>query len=211
MSDATFKPYTRREELANAISHGLGACLSVAALAVLIVYAKDGWRMLSFSIYGGSLILLFLASTFYHAFRDPRLKQVLKIVDHSAIFVLIAGTYTPLLLVTLRGVWGWALFTVIWGLATYGVVLKLFARNMSRGFSLALYLGMGWLAVVAIRPLMQELPIGGIWWLFSGGLCYTVGTLFYVRKQMPYSHAIWHLFVLAGSACHFCCMLFYVV
>ncbi|MCB0405572.1 MAG: hemolysin III family protein [Bdellovibrionales bacterium] len=211
MSDAAFRPYTRREELANAITHGLGACLSVAALAVLVAYAKDAWRVVSFSIYGGSLVLLFLASTFYHSFHDPRVKQILKIVDHSAIFILIAGTYTPLMLVTLRGVWGWVIFGVIWLLALYGVVLKLFSRLQSRGLSLALYLGMGWLAVVAIRPLMQRLPFAGIGWLVAGGICYTLGTVFYARKKMKYSHAIWHLFVLAGSTCHFCCMLFYVV
>ncbi|MEZ4750216.1 MAG: hemolysin III family protein [Bdellovibrionota bacterium] len=211
MSNAAFRPYTRREELANAISHGVGACLSVAALAVLVAYAEDGWRVLAFSIYGGSLVLLFLASTFYHSFHDPRIKRILKIVDHSAIFILIAGTYTPLMLVTMRGFWGWVIFTVIWSLAAYGVVLKLFSRIRSPGLSLALYLGMGWLAVIVIRPLMQQLPMGGIWWLVAGGLCYTVGTIFYASKKMPYSHAIWHLFVLAGSACHFCCMLFYVL
>jgi hemolysin III len=206
--------YSFQEELVNSITHGIGAGLSVAALSVLVTFAGllgDPWRVVSFSIYGTTLILLYLASTMYHSFRSPRLKSAFHVLDHAAIFLLIAGSYTPFTLVTLRGTWGWTLFVLIWTLALGGVLLKVFFMNRFTGLSVALYVGMGWLVMIAMKPLLAALPLGGVIWLAAGGGAYTLGVVFYLWKALPYNHAIWHLFVLAGSACHFCSILFYVL
>jgi len=206
--------YWRRQEIANSITHGLGIALSVAGLVVLVVLASlhtTVWHIVSFSIFGASLVLLYTASTLYHSFRSPRVKQVLHIIDHSSIYLLIAGSYTPFVLVTLRGAWGWSLFGVVWGIALAGIVLKTFFTGRYKMASTILYLLMGWMIVVAIKPLAHAVPVGGIVWLAAGGLAYTIGAVIYMWKTIPYHHAIWHLFVLAGSICHYFSVLLYVL
>jgi hemolysin III len=201
------------EEIANSVGHGIGTALSVAAIVLLVVFAAtrgDAWRVVSLSIYGTTLFLLYLASTLYHAVPGERAKRVFRIMDHSAIFLLIAGTYTPVALVTLRGPWGWTLFGLIWGMALAGIVSKVFLIDRLRWVSVVFYVGMGWLVVIAIGPLVRAAPPGLMMWLGIGGACYTLGVVFYVWKRLPYHHAVWHLFVLAGSICHFFGMLFYV-
>jgi hemolysin III len=197
--------YTRGEEIANSISHGLGVVLSLGALSVITVFAAlrgTAWHVVSCVIYGVTLVLLYLASTLYHALPGERLKKVFKAIDHASIYLLIAGTYTPFLLVPLRGPWGWSLFGVIWGVALGGVIFKVFFAGRFKGLSLALYLSLGWMALIALRPLVQALSRAGLIWLVIGGLCYTLGVGFYILPRR-YAHAIWHLFVLAGSAAHF--------
>lgn len=228
-----------KQELANTLTHGLGAALSVAALAVMTAFAAlrgDARQVVGAVIFGSTLVLLYTMSTLYHAFRGPRLKKVFKILDHSAIYLLIAGTYTPFCLGAIRGAWGWSLFGVIWGLAAAGVALKatLYAKwvpavrpvpvdhlhSVPEGpvppkrmklISTALYLAMGWLIVIAIAPLWRALPAHGLAWLFGGGLCYTAGAGFYAWRSLRYHHAIWHLFVVAGSLCHFFAVLWHVI
>lgn len=206
--------YLRRQEIANSVTHGLGVALSVAGLVVLVVLASlhaTVWHVVSFSVYGASLVLLYTSSTLYHSFRSPRLKQVFHILDHSSIYLLIAGSYTPFVLVNLRGSWGWSLFGVIWGLSLAGVLMKAFFTGRFKILSTSIYLLMGWLIVIAIKPLMHALPAGGIAWLAAGGLTYTAGAVIYMWKAIPYHHAIWHLFVLAGSICQYFAVLFYVL
>ncbi len=206
--------YTSGEEIANILTHSIGAGLSVAALAILVSYAGmagDAWRVVSFAIYGTCLMLLYLASTFYHAFSSPRLKRVLRTLDHATIFLLIAGTYTPISLVSMGGGWGWTLFGLIWGFAVVGICVELFSKNRPQWLAIAIYVGMGWLVVIAVKPLIGALEAGALVWLLLGGVSYTGGVVFYVWKRLPYNHAIWHLFVLAGSICHFFCFLLYVL
>lgn len=206
--------YTPREEFANSLTHGLGAGLSVAGLVLLVVSsAQHGntWHVVSTAIFGASLVLLYTASTLYHSLRGERLKQVLQKFDHAAIFLLIAGTYTPFVLVTLRGPWGWSLFGVVWGLAVAGVTLKFWLAGRFRLISTLIYLAMGWLVMVAIKPLVAALPAGGLQLLIAGGLCYTGGAAFYLWKRLPFHHALWHLWVLGGSACHWTAVYLYVV
>ena len=206
---------TRLAEVFNASSHGLGTLLSVTALVLLVVFSAmtgEAISVVSCSIYGVSLVLLYTASTLYHAIARPKLKAVFKIMDHASIYLLIAGTYTPFMLVTLRGAWGWSIFGVIWGLALIGLVFKLFFTGRYEFVSVAMYILMGWLVVVAIRPLIDALPFAGLVWLVAGGLCYTVGVIFYaIDHRYTFAHFVWHLFVLAGSICHFFAILFYVV
>ena len=197
--------YSPGEEIANSISHGIGFLLSLGALSVITVFATlrgSARQVVSCALYGATLVLLYLASTLYHALPGARAKKILKAIDHASIFLLIAGTYTPFLLVSLRGAWGWSLFGVIWGLALAGVVFKIFFAGRFRGLSLALYLGMGWLVIIALRPLLRAVPPAGLIALAAGGLCYTAGVAFYVWPRR-YAHAVWHLFVLAASAAHF--------
>lgn len=198
------------EEIANAITHGTGVGLSIAALVILVVFAaqqSDAWKVVSFSIYGASLIALYTASTLYHSFPQPRIKRFFRILDHSSIFLLIAGTYTPITIGTMRGGWGWTLFGIIWGLALLGINLKIFALSKLKYMSLAVYILMGWMIVIAIKPLLSAAPVSFLKWMLWGGLAYTFGVIFYAAKRMPYHHCIWHLFVLGGSACHFFGML----
>ena len=204
----------RAAELANSLTHGLGAVLGVAALVVMVVLASargSARHVVGAAVFGSALILLYTMSTLYHAFRGPRLKRVFKILDHNAIFILIAGTYTPLCLGTLQGAWRWSIFGVIWGLAVLGIVVKSIFIGRMGWLSLAIYLGMGWIAVVAIRPLAQALPLGGLAWLFGGGLFYSLGTAFYAWKNLKFHHAVWHLFVLGGSMCHVMVVLLFVI
>ncbi len=206
--------YTEREEVANRLTHALGALLSVAGLVLLVMFATrngNAWHIVSTAIFGTTLVLLYSASTLYHSFRGDRAREVLQKFDHAAIFLLIAGTYTPFVLVTLRGPWGWSLFGVVWGLAVAGVALKFWLAGRFRLLSTSIYLAMGWLVMVAIKPLSAALPAGGLKLLVAGGLCYTGGAVFYLWKKLPYHHAVWHLCVLAGSACHWAAVFLYVV
>ncbi|MBX0326985.1 hemolysin III family protein [Oscillochloris sp. ZM17-4] len=202
------------EIIANAVTHGIGAALSIAGLAVLVAFASlngDAWQIVSVSIYGATLIFLYLFSTLYHSIQGPRVSQALRVFDHSAIFLLIAGTYTPFTLVTLRGTLGWTLFGIVWGLALFGVAFQTTLLRRHVAISLALYIGMGWAVVIAARPLLDALSLPGVILLAAGGLAYTLGVIFYVWRRLPYHHAIWHLFVLAGSTLHFFAILLYVI
>jgi len=202
--------YSIIEEIANSMTHGVGAVLAVIGVICLILYSgnyRDIWRVVGFSVFGASLFLLYLSSTLYHAVPNGRVKHFLRLMDHSAIFLLIAGTYTPILLVAMRGPWGWTLFGLIWSLAVAGLIFELAFLGRFKKVSLAIYIGMGWLAVIAIKPMLTMLPDGLLVYIVLGGVLYTTGIVFYVSKQLPYHHAIWHLFVLAGSAVHFLGML----
>ena len=195
-----------REELWSALTHGLGAVVSLGAGAVLITLAAlwgSPWQLAGAIVFGITLLLLYIASTLYHAIPHQVAKARLKVFDHCAIFLLIAGTYTPFTLVGLRQHGGWWLFAAIWTLAIVGVVFKLFFTGRFKGLSTLIYVAMGWIIVFAIRPLMQQVDAATIAWLFGGGLAYTAGTVFYMSRRIPYAHAIWHLFVLLGSVCHF--------
>ena len=200
----TAPAYTPREELANALTHGAGILASAVGAAVLVVLAAGAGAaaVVGASVFGGSLLLLYTASTLYHATRTPTTKVRLKVLDHCAIYVLIAGTYTPFTLVGLRGAWGWSLFGVIWGLAAAGVLFKLFWTGRFPKVSTALYIAMGWLIVIAAVPTIRALAPDTLAWLVAGGLAYTSGTFFYHNRRIPYGHAIWHVFVLAGSVSH---------
>lgn len=204
-------------EILNSITHGIGVLLSIAGLVLLLVFAAttgygDAWKYVSFSVYGASLIVLFSASTLYHGIQNRRIKGFLNLFDHAAIFVLIAGTYTPFMLVNLRGPWGWSIFGVIWGLAIAGVVFKLFFySDRMRLLSAVIYVLMGWIILIAIRPLIREVPVGGLYWLLAGGLFYSLGIVFYLRKKNRFNHVIWHLFVLAGAISHFFSIFYYVL
>ncbi|MBN2822186.1 MAG: hemolysin III family protein [Coriobacteriia bacterium] len=208
------RPYSLGEEIANAITHGLGVALSIAALVLLIAAAartNNPYQLASAITYGVTLILLYLASTLYHSIPNPRARRVLKVIDHSAIYLLIAGTYTPFTLVTIRDTGGWWLFGIIWVLAVAGVSLEAFWVYRPKWVSAVVYLGMGWLVVVAMNPLLANLPSAGFWLLVAGGLAYTLGTVFYVLKRVPYTHMVWHLFVIAGSVCHFLAVVLFVL
>jgi len=197
----------------NGYSHLAGALPAIAGLVVLVVMASqqgDPWKIVSFSVYGATLVALFTFSTLYHSIRGDA-KRVFQKLDHVSIYLLIAGTYTPFTLVTLKGGWGWSLFGVVWGLAVIGIVLDILHTKGSRALQLVIYLVMGWSVVVAWPRLVETLPEAGIAWLVAGGLFYTVGTIFYgIDERMRHAHGIWHLFVLAGSVCHYIAVLLYV-
>ena len=206
--------YSPGEEIANSVSHGIGALLAVAGLVVLTVLAAlrgNAWHIVGCSVFGAALVLLYTTSTLYHGIQNPRGKAVLRVLDHSAIFILIAGTYTPFALVSLHGPWGWSLFGVIWGLAVLGSVLQMGVLGRGTAASVLLYVGMGWVVVIAIKPLLDAVAPGGLTLLLIGGLAYTAGTVFYAWRRLPYHHAVWHGFVLLGSASHFFAILFYVI
>ncbi len=208
------RPYSLGEEIAHSVTHGVGIVLSIAGLVVLVAFAalRGGARLVvGCAIFGACLVLLYTASTVYHAIPQARAKRVLRILDHSAIYLLIAGTYTPFALVTLRGVAGWSLLVVLWVLAAGGIVAKAVFPGRGRGIALGLYLGMGWSALLVIRPLFGALAPGGRWLLVAGGAAYTLGVVFYLWRRLRYHHMVWHLFVLAGSFCHYFAVLFYVV
>ncbi|WP_305805688.1 hemolysin III family protein [Stenotrophomonas sp. YIM B06876] len=195
-----------REEIASALTHGLGAVAALAGSAVLITLASiygDAWQLTSAIVFGVALLLLYTASTLYHAIQHPVAKGRLKVFDHCAIYLLIAGTYTPFTLIGLRGPWGWGLFAAIWSLALFGVVFKLFYTGRFKLLSTLIYIAMGWMVVVAIKPMLHSLDTWTLGWLLAGGVSYTLGTWFYHRESVPYSHAIWHMFVIGGSVCHF--------
>ncbi|MCB1614172.1 MAG: hemolysin III family protein [Xanthomonadales bacterium] len=202
------------EEWLNALTHGVGAVVALAAGAVLITLASiygDRWAVIGASVYSASLLLLYLASTLYHAVAHVPTKAKLKIFDHCMIYVLIAGTYTPFTLTSLRGPWGWTLFGLIWGLAIAGIVFKLYFTGRFKWLSTGIYIAMGWLVVIAIDPVMRALPQSAFAWLLAGGIAYTAGTVFYMSRRLPYAHAIWHGFVIVGSVCHFAAVLIQVL
>lgn len=213
-SVASKRQYSLGEEIAHAITHGLGIALSIAALVVLdVIAARRGTtlQLVSVTVYGATLILLYTASTLYHSLSATPARRVFQVIDHASIYLLIAGTYTPFTLVTLYGPWGWSLFAVVWALAAVGVSLEAFWGSRPKWVSAAVYLAMGWMIVVAIRPLLAALPPAGWHLLLAGGLAYTLGCVFYVLKRVPYMHAVWHVFVLAGSALQFTAVLLYVL
>jgi hemolysin III len=208
------KFYDQKEEKLNILTHALGIVLSVIALVLLVFYAaKTGtvWHVVSFSIFGSSLILLYSASTIYHSSKNPKWREKLNIIDHSAIYVLIAGTYTPFCLVTLNGTIGWVIFGISWGIALVGIILKLFYTGKYEKASTIAYVLMGWIIIFAIKPLVENLPQNGLIWLFLGGLFYTIGAVLYSFKSLKYNHAIFHIFVLLGSFSHFMAIFFYVL
>jgi hemolysin III len=205
---------TFHEEIANSVTHGFGLALSVIGLIVLIVLAclyGSALHLVSCSIYGATLVMLYTASTLYHSFRSPRIKHIFKIIDHCSIYLLIAGTYTPFTLVMLRGGWGWSLFGIVWMLSFVGIIFKLFFVNKFQIISTIVYVLMGWIVVVAIKPMVAMIPLGCILWLVAGGLFYTTGVIFFAWHKIPFNHAIWHVFVVAGSVCHFLAVIFYVI
>ena len=206
--------YTIGEEIANAVTHGIGTLLAIAALVLLVIFSSiygNAWYVVSFSIYGSSLVILYTMSTIYHALPRGKAKDIFEIFDHSSIFLLIAGTYTPFELITLRSSVGWTLFGITWGMAIMGILFKVFFVKKFVVLSTLIYIIMGWMIVFAIKPLFEKLPIDGIVFLVIGGIFYTLGTIFYIRRKMKYHHAVWHLFVIGGSAMHFFAILFYVL
>jgi hemolysin III len=206
--------YSFLEEIVNSVTHGIGAIVSLAGLVLLIVFSSiygDLNHIISCTIFGITLVLLYTASTLYHSFRKPNLKHVFKILDHSCIYALIAGTYTPFMLVTIRGVLGWGMFALVWIFTLIGVLFKVFFVHRFKIISTIAYILMGWIIIFAIKPLFQTLPGDGLVLLICGGLAYTLGTVFYAWKRLPFNHAIWHLFVLTGSVCHFLAVMFYVI
>jgi hemolysin III len=206
--------YSAGEEIASSIIHGIGVVLAIAGLGVLTSFAAlfgNAWHITSCSIFGATLIVLYVSSTLYHSIPLPKAKTILQVIDHCAIFLLIAGTYTPFLLVNLRGPWGWSLFGVVWGIAILGIVFQFALIRKWKAFSIILYVCMGWVIVVAGRPLIAAVAPGGLALLILGGLVYTLGIVFYIWKTLPYHHAVWHVFVLGGSILHFFSILFYVI
>ncbi len=206
--------YDTKEETLNVITHGIGFLLSIAALVVLVVYAStEGtvWHITSFAIFGASLVVLYAASTLYHYTQKPDLRAKLNILDHSAIYVLIAGTYTPFTLVILKGWVGWTIFGLSWGLAIAGIVFKVFYFGKYDKISTIAYVLMGWVIIFAIKPLIDSFPFEGLMWLFSGGIAYSLGAIFYSINKIRFNHVIFHVFVLIGSFCHFMAVFFYVL
>jgi len=194
------------EEIAHSVTHGIGTVLAIAGMGILIAHARacgSARHLVSCSIFGASLIILYLASALYHGIQHPKAKEILQIVDHSAIYLLIAGTYTPFTLVNLQGVWGWSLFGVVWGLAFLGIALRLSPLRRFSSLRLILYITMGWAAIVVIKPLAASVPQDAFALIVAGGLMYTAGIIFYLWSRLPYHHAIWHLFVLSGSIMHY--------
>jgi hemolysin III len=203
--------YTPAEELANSITHGIGFFIGISVLVLLVVLSslrKGPWEIVSCSIYGVTFIMLYLGSTLYHSARHPRTRRIFKVIDHASIYLLIAGTYTPFALAPLRGALGWSIFGAIWGAAAIGIFFKAFFTGRFKAASLLSYLFMGWFCVIAVKPLYQELNTIGFIMLAAGGLCYSIGAVFYAWKSLKWSHTVWHLFVLAGSLCHFFSILF---
>jgi hemolysin III len=206
--------YTLKEELASSVIHGFGAVLSVAGLVALVIYASlygSAKHIVGSAVFGAALVFLYTSSTLYHGVRSTRLKHTLRIVDHSCIYLLIAGTYTPFTLVTLEGSVGWSLFAIIWALAAAGIVFQIFFVHRFKVLATLAYIGMGWLVIFAIKPLVNAMPVGGLALISAGGLAYTLGAVGYLLKRIPFNHAVWHVFVLAGSACHYFAVMRYVV
>jgi hemolysin III len=206
--------FTKREEVVNAITHGVGIVFSVVALVLLIVLSSihgTAWHVVSFTIYGVTMLLLYCCSTLLHSFPEGKVKRVFEILDYVSIYLFIAGTYTPVALVVIPGALGWVLFGLVWGLALSGIAFKIIVAERFKYLSTILYIVLGWLAVIAIKPLVAFLPQGGVQLLVAGGVLYTLGTIFYVWRLFPYHHGVWHVFVLGGSVCHFLMMILYVL
>ncbi len=208
------KYYSPDEKKINIISHAIGFILSIVALVLLVTHAilyGDVWHIISFSIFGASLMILFASSTFYHSAKKPVLRNKLKIIDHASIYVLIAGTYTPFTLITLNDTIGWVIFGISWGLALTGIILKLFFTGKYNLLSTIMYVLMGWVIIFAIKPLINNLPVDGLLWLFAGGIAYTIGAILYMIKKIKFNHALFHIFVLIGGFCHFMSVFYYVL
>jgi hemolysin III len=208
------KFYSPLEEKTNIMSHAIGLVFSIVALVLMLVRASlygNAWHIVSVAIFGASLILLYAASTFYHSAKEPLLRSRLRVVDHATIYVLIAGTYTPFTLITLHGTTGWIIFGVSWGMAISGVILKLFFTGRYNVLSTLMYVVMGWIIIFAVKPLINSLSADGLFWLVAGGIAYTTGAVLYSIKKIKFNHAIFHLFVLLGSYCHFVSVYFYVL
>lgn len=206
--------YSPKEELANTITHGFALVLSLVGFAVLLFFAvtQKGWlHTVSCALYGATLVFMYTASTLYHSLRSRRAKLLFQRVDHCAIYLLIAGTYTPFTLINLRGSWGWTLFGTIWTMAIGGIIFRTLCADRFPVIAVLYYLAMGWLAVVAIKPLLTSVPLGGLLWIAAGGLCYTVGVIFFAARRLAYHHAYWHVFTTAGSVCHYLAVMFYVL
>lgn len=206
------RPLTLREEIANSISHGLGLLLALVAVPILVLAAIESGNLrflVGVSVFGGTMVLLYLASTLYHSITHEAAKRLFRLFDHSAIFLLIAGSYTPFALGVLRGPWGWSLLAVVWTLAIVGITLKINKRTRHSRISIVLYVLMGWLALVAVKPIVMLIPTPGILLIFAGGLAYTGGLAFFAAHRIRYNHFIWHLFVIAGTTCHFFAVLWY--
>lgn len=205
---------TAAEELANWIIHLLGLLLGIGGAAVMITFAGvwgTAWHVVSFSVYGGSLVILYGVSVIYHSSRRIGMKRMMQVADHVSIFLLIGGTYTPVTLVALNGGWGWSIFGIVWGLSAVGIIIKVFFTGRFDVASTFAYIGLGWLMLIAIVPLTKALPPGGLMWLLLGGAAYTVGAGFYLWERLPFNHAVWHLFVIAGSVCHYIVVLVYLL
>jgi hemolysin III len=205
---------TPAERWANVITHGLGIALSIAAIAVLTTYAalhSDAVRLVTAAVFGSTLLLMYTASTCFHGARHEKVRHWFKVCDHASIYALIAGTYTPFLLVIVRGGWGWSLFGTLWGLTLVGSFLKIFFVDRFEPLSVGIYVAMGWIALLAIKPFLALMPAGALAWILAGGAFYTFGVIFFLWERLRFNHAIWHLFVLAGSICHFIAVLLYVV
>ncbi|WP_077309887.1 PAQR family membrane homeostasis protein TrhA [Terribacillus halophilus] len=205
--------FTKKEETAHSITHGFGALLSIAALAVAIVlssFSSDPWVIVSVTIFGTTMLLMYLSSTIVHALPEGKTKDIFQIIDHAAIYLFIAGTYTPILLISLRDPLGWTIFGIVWGIAIAGTIFKIFFVKKFLIMSTILYLLMGWMIMFIWKPLLEVLPQQTLLYLFVGGLLYTIGAVFYVWRKIPYHHAVWHMFVLAGSAFHFFAILFLI-
>jgi len=214
LSPEPWNRYTPGEEIANSLTHGIGALLSIVGLILLVTIAAlehDPLRIASFTIYGVSLVLLYLASTLYHGLRPPRVKRAFRIIDHCSIYLLIAGTYTPFLLIGLHNAQGFLLLGIVWGLAFLGILFQVAFRGWFTRLSVLTYVGMGWMVVLVLRELLASIPLGGFILILAGGLAYTGGIIFFGWKKLPYRHAIWHLFVLGGSICHFFAVFFYLL
>jgi hemolysin III len=206
-----YRTLTLGEEIFNGITHGIGVLLSITGLVILVYFAAiegNAWHIVSYSIFGTSLVVLYLSSTLYHSITNLKIKNIFARFDHSAIFLLIAGTYTPFVLTTIRGPLGWTIFGIIWGLAVTGIVIRSIYLTRFRKLMVGVYLGMGWMFIIAIVPLLRNLPVISIIFLLTGGLCYSLGVIFYLWRNLKYAHGIWHLFVLAGSIMHFFSVLY---
>ena len=206
--------YSMAEEIANAVTHGIGALLSVAALTLMVMVAlnsEDPTRLISAYVYGISLVVLFCVSTMYHSIPGSRTKNILQLIDHMAIYLLIAGTYTPVLLISMKGAWGYSLLGIIWCMALFGIVFKIIYRMKHPRISLFTYIAMSWCILVASSELFAKVPPGALWLLLIGGIIYTLGTIFYTMDNIPYNHAVWHIFVLGGSAFHFFAVYLYII
>ncbi len=203
-----------REEIANSITHGIGLLLSISGLVLLVVFAclrGDAWHIVSFSIFGAGMIMVYTSSTLFHSFRNVKIKSILNIIDHSAVYLLIAATYTPFTLVSIRGPWGWSIFGVVWAAAIAGIILKIFFIGKYRTLSTLLYVAIGWVLLIAIKPLYASLPTPGFWLLMAGCFTYSIGVIFFLWRKLPFGHSIWHLFVLGGTICHFFAIILYVL
>lgn len=203
-----------REEIANTVTHAFGLTLATFGAIVLIALALvrgSEWHVFSVAVYGMTLVVTYTASTVYHALRKPRWKRIFRIADHAAIYLLIAGTYTPFSLITLRGPYGYGLFAAVWVLTVVGVAWKIYSHDRFPLVSTITYLLMGWMAVLVLKPLVTNMPVYGLVWLFAGGTCYSVGVIFFASRRIPYAHAVWHVFVMLGSICHYVAVMLYVL